>query len=88
MLWKYKKHINNDIQLSIGDYDNYKPFYWMKDKIIMGKRSSLKKHNSAQKIFIKIKNNNTNEENKPVDQLVERSGVDFQCQYGGSLPIL
>jgi hypothetical protein len=41
MLWKYKKNIinNNGIQVSIDDYDNYKPFLPLNetDTIIMEK---------------------------------------------------
>lgn len=47
---------------------------------------SLKNITERRKYFLKIKNN-INEENKPVDQLVEWFGVDFQCHYGGSLAL-
>jgi hypothetical protein len=54
----------------------------------MGKMCSLKNITERRKYFLKIKNNNINEENKPVDQLVEWFGVVFQCHYGGSLALL
>lgn len=52
-----RKIIINVIQLSIGDYDNYKPFLPLNetDIIIMGKKSSLKNITELRNYLIKIK---------------------------------